>query len=401
MGVPMLALIVGGGRLQPARGRAPGAPRPEASGRPREGRSDDPARASRSGASRSVTARGSRHGPSTSRSGRARSSGSSGNREPGSRPSGVAVVRLLPEPGRVEAGAVRLGGRDLLALTEPEMRRLRGADVALIPQDPLSALNPAFRIGLQATDALRIHRGLSRRGGRRGDGPAPRPPRPFRAGGRAPALPPRAVGRDAAARPHRDGLLLRAHARDRRRADDGARRHHAGPDPAASRGAPGGAARGDALRHPRSRRGRAPGAPRRRDVRGVHRRVGADPGALPRSRASLHAGPPDAGAAGRRPHGGERRARGADAGPGGPAAAPAPSATGARSGWRSATSGCPCSGSWHPATRSPAISTEPRDGEPRDAATGTRRSSRPGISGRTSAAAAGSGRSGGSGPSTA
>jgi oligopeptide/dipeptide ABC transporter ATP-binding protein len=62
----------------------------------------------------------------------------------------------------VETGAVRLGGRDLLALTEAEMRRLRGADVALIPQDPLSALNPAFRIGLQATDALRIHRGLSR-----------------------------------------------------------------------------------------------------------------------------------------------------------------------------------------------------------------------------------------------
>jgi oligopeptide/dipeptide ABC transporter ATP-binding protein len=75
---------------------------------------------------------------------------------------GRAVVRLLPEPGRVETGAVRLGGRDLLALSEPEMRRLRGADVALIPQDPLSALNPAFRIGLQATDALRIHRGLSR-----------------------------------------------------------------------------------------------------------------------------------------------------------------------------------------------------------------------------------------------
>jgi oligopeptide/dipeptide ABC transporter ATP-binding protein len=42
------------------------------------------------------------------------------------------------------------------------MRRLRGADVALIPQDPLSALNPVFRIGLQATDALRIHRDLSR-----------------------------------------------------------------------------------------------------------------------------------------------------------------------------------------------------------------------------------------------
>jgi oligopeptide/dipeptide ABC transporter ATP-binding protein len=75
---------------------------------------------------------------------------------------GRAVVRLLPESGRIEAGAVRLAGRDLLRLPEAEVRRLRGADVALIPQDPLSALNPAFRIGLQATDALRIHRGLSR-----------------------------------------------------------------------------------------------------------------------------------------------------------------------------------------------------------------------------------------------
>jgi oligopeptide/dipeptide ABC transporter ATP-binding protein len=75
---------------------------------------------------------------------------------------GRAVVRLLPEPGRIQDGAIRLQGRDLLALSESEMRVLRGADLALIPQDPLSALNPAFRIGLQATDALRIHRGLSR-----------------------------------------------------------------------------------------------------------------------------------------------------------------------------------------------------------------------------------------------
>jgi oligopeptide/dipeptide ABC transporter ATP-binding protein len=75
---------------------------------------------------------------------------------------GRAVVRLLAEPGRIEAGAIRLHGRDLLGLSEAEMRRLRAADIALIPQDPLSALNPSFRIGVQATDALRIHTGLSR-----------------------------------------------------------------------------------------------------------------------------------------------------------------------------------------------------------------------------------------------
>ena len=75
---------------------------------------------------------------------------------------GRAVARLLPETARVEAGAIHLGDRNLLAAPEPEMRRLRGAEIALIPQDPLSALNPVFRIGLQATDALRLHRGLSR-----------------------------------------------------------------------------------------------------------------------------------------------------------------------------------------------------------------------------------------------
>ena len=75
---------------------------------------------------------------------------------------GRAVVRLLPEPGRIEGGAIRFRGRDLLALREAEMRELRGAEIALIPQDPLSALNPVFRIGVQATDALRVHRGLPR-----------------------------------------------------------------------------------------------------------------------------------------------------------------------------------------------------------------------------------------------
>jgi oligopeptide/dipeptide ABC transporter ATP-binding protein len=79
---------------------------------------------------------------------------------------GRAIVRLLPEPGRVEAGAIRLRGKDLLGLGDRDLRRLRGADVALIPQDPLAALNPVFRIGLQATDALRIHRSLSRKAAR-------------------------------------------------------------------------------------------------------------------------------------------------------------------------------------------------------------------------------------------
>ncbi len=76
---------------------------------------------------------------------------------------GRALPRLLPEPGRIASGVIVFKGRDLLTLGEVELRRLRGAEIALIPQDPLAALNPAFRIGLQATDALALHRRLSRR----------------------------------------------------------------------------------------------------------------------------------------------------------------------------------------------------------------------------------------------
>jgi oligopeptide/dipeptide ABC transporter ATP-binding protein len=75
---------------------------------------------------------------------------------------GRSIVRLLPDSARIDAGAIRFKGRDLLPIPESDLRALRGADIALIPQDPLSALNPTFRIGLQATDALRLHRGLSR-----------------------------------------------------------------------------------------------------------------------------------------------------------------------------------------------------------------------------------------------
>ena len=76
---------------------------------------------------------------------------------------GRALLRLLPEPGRITSGAILFNGRDLASIREPEMRILRGAEIALIPQDPLSSLNPAFRIGIQATDALVLHRDLSRK----------------------------------------------------------------------------------------------------------------------------------------------------------------------------------------------------------------------------------------------
>src|SRR5690606_23130496 len=69
---------------------------------------------------------------------------------------------LLPEGARM-AGAVRLGGRDLLSLGEPEMCRVRGREVSMVFQEPMTALNPLQTIGAQVAETVRIHDGASRR----------------------------------------------------------------------------------------------------------------------------------------------------------------------------------------------------------------------------------------------
>ena len=74
-----------------------------------------------------------------------------------------AILGILPGGIRITQGRINLGGRDLLVLGAHERRRLLGAEVALIPQDPLTALNPARRIGAQLTDGLRLWRSLSAR----------------------------------------------------------------------------------------------------------------------------------------------------------------------------------------------------------------------------------------------
>jgi ABC-type dipeptide/oligopeptide/nickel transport system ATPase component len=70
----------------------------------------------------------------------------------------LAVLRLLDGRGGRAAGHARFQGRDLLALPERELRRMRGRDMALVPQSPLAALNPHLRIGAQLAEAWRAHR---------------------------------------------------------------------------------------------------------------------------------------------------------------------------------------------------------------------------------------------------
>ena len=76
----------------------------------------------------------------------------------------LSILRLIKPPGRIEAGEVRLDGVDLLTLSEEEMRRLRLARIALVPQGSMNSLNPVMRIRDQIADALRDHgAGMARR----------------------------------------------------------------------------------------------------------------------------------------------------------------------------------------------------------------------------------------------
>ncbi|HVL34820.1 MAG TPA: ABC transporter ATP-binding protein [Burkholderiales bacterium] len=73
--------------------------------------------------------------------------------------SSLAVMRLLARPaGRVVAGAVRFEGRDLLTLSEDQMREIRGRDISMVFQEPMTSLNPVLNIGLQITEPLFMHR---------------------------------------------------------------------------------------------------------------------------------------------------------------------------------------------------------------------------------------------------
>ena len=74
----------------------------------------------------------------------------------------LSILRLVQPPGRISSGAIYFRGRNLLDLSEPEMRRVRGAEISLIFQEPMTALNPVFSIGAQIAEALVVHGRASR-----------------------------------------------------------------------------------------------------------------------------------------------------------------------------------------------------------------------------------------------
>jgi oligopeptide/dipeptide ABC transporter ATP-binding protein len=78
----------------------------------------------------------------------------------------LSIMRLIAPPGKIVGGEISFDGRNLLKLSDSEMRAIRGDDIAMIFQDPMTSLNPVFTVGEQIAEALRLHRKLSRKAAR-------------------------------------------------------------------------------------------------------------------------------------------------------------------------------------------------------------------------------------------
>ena len=80
----------------------------------------------------------------------------------------LSIMRLVAPPGKIVSGEIVFDGKDLLKLSNAEMRAVRGDDIAMIFQDPMTSLNPVFTVGEQIAEALRLHRKLSRKQAKQG-----------------------------------------------------------------------------------------------------------------------------------------------------------------------------------------------------------------------------------------
>jgi oligopeptide/dipeptide ABC transporter ATP-binding protein len=79
----------------------------------------------------------------------------------------LSIMRLVPSPpGIIENGQASFAGRDLFRLSETEMRKLRGNEISMIFQEPMTSLNPVYTVGSQIIEAIRLHQDLSRRAAR-------------------------------------------------------------------------------------------------------------------------------------------------------------------------------------------------------------------------------------------
>ena len=195
----------------------------------------------------------------------------------------AAILGLLPPGGRITAGRIEFDGVDLTAANRRQLRAVRGSGIGYVPQDPMTNLNPVWRIGFQVREALRAN-SIDRP-----CGPAAGRCRSARAGPASPAVSASAVRRNVSTRADRHRAGRPATATDRRRADVGAGRHRAAPRARSSAAARRRTGYRGAADHPRSGAGRRTGRTAGRDEPGSGggNRCSADDSARPA--ACLHA----------------------------------------------------------------------------------------------------------------
>ena len=75
----------------------------------------------------------------------------------------LSIMRLISPPGKIVGGSVKFKGEDLLKASDDRMREMRGDDISMIFQDPMTSLNPVYTVGEQIAEALRLHRGLNKK----------------------------------------------------------------------------------------------------------------------------------------------------------------------------------------------------------------------------------------------
>ncbi len=139
----------------------------------------------------------------------------------------MSLMRLIAEPPGKIAGSIRFQGKDLLQLSEREMRAIRGNDISMIFQEPMTSLNPVLTVGRQIGETLRMHQGLDKQ-----------------------AAEARAIEMLTLVGIPEPARRVRPQTPDRRRADHSAGCHDPGADPATDAGPQAPRRRGDRSDHP-------------------------------------------------------------------------------------------------------------------------------------------------------
>ena len=145
----------------------------------------------------------------------------------------LSVIGLIIDPNAVIEGSIVYKGRELIGLPQRELRHVRGNEIAMIFQDPMTALTPVYTIGWQIAEQVLTHNDMSKRAARAARRRSSGRGRHAQSRRRRRSLSAPAFRRHAPAGRDRHGAVLQSVAADRRRADHGARRHRAGADPRA------------------------------------------------------------------------------------------------------------------------------------------------------------------------